>query len=154
MTLDRIDFEILALLQKDGRLSNKEVAAAIGLAPSSCFERVRRLRESGVIRGFHADVDAESLGITLQAMIAIQLKQHSREQVEAFHAHVLSLAEVVAVYHLAGRQDFLVQVVVRDTEHLRNLAMDGFTTRPEVAHLETSLIYASSRKHVLPDFHG
>lgn len=141
MQLDRTDFEILDLLQKDGRLSNKELANAVGLAPSSCFERVKRLRQEGVIRGFHADVSEQALGITLQAMIAIQLAQHSRDFVERFHAHVQALPEVVATYHLAGRQDFLVHVVVRDTEHLRSLAMDAFTTRPEVAHLETSLIY-------------
>lgn len=150
LSLDRIDFEILDLLQKDGRLTNKEIAAEVGLAPSSCFERIRRLRDSGVILGVHAEVEAEALGIRLQAMVAIQLKQHSRADVEDFYAHVLSLPEVVAAFHLAGRQDFLVHVVVRDTEHLRNLAMDGFTTRPEVAHLETSLIYAASRKQALP----
>jgi DNA-binding Lrp family transcriptional regulator len=149
-SLDRIDFEILDLLQKDGRLTNKEVAAVVGLAPSSCFERIRRLRDTGVILGFHAEVVPEALGISLQAMVGIQLKQHSRADVEDFYAHVLSLPEVVAAYHLAGRQDFVVHVVVRDTEHLRNLAMDAFTTRPEVAHLETSLIYAASRKQALP----
>lgn len=151
ITLDRIDFAILGLLQENGRLTNKEIAAAVGLAPSSCFERVKRLREGGVIRGFHADVAADALGISLQAMVAIQLKQHSRELVDAFYDHVLALPEVVAIYHLAGRQDFMVHVVVRDTDHLRNLAMDAFTTRPEVAHLETSLIYAATRKHGFPE---
>ncbi|MEZ4462432.1 MAG: Lrp/AsnC family transcriptional regulator [bacterium] len=149
-SLDRIDFAILELLQENGRLTNKEIAAAVGLAPSSCFERVKRLTQDGAIRGFHAEVAAEALGIHLQAMVAIQLKQHSRELVEAFYDHVLTLPEVVAVYHVAGRQDFMVHVVVRDTDHLRNLAMDAFTTRPEVAHLETSLIYAATRKHGLP----
>jgi len=148
MQLDRTDFEILDQLQKDGRLSNKELASAVGLAPSSCFERVKRLKQEGVIRGFHADIAEEALGITLQAMIAIQLAQHSRDFVERFHAHVRGLPEVVATYHLAGRQDFLVHVVVRDTEHLRNLAMDAFTTRPEVAHLETSLIYERTVCHL------
>jgi DNA-binding Lrp family transcriptional regulator len=148
--LDRIDFEILNLLQKDGRLSNKEVAAAVGVAPSTCFERIKRLRDEGIILGFHADVSEAALGITMQAMVAIQLKQHSRELVEAFYEHVLTLPEAIAVYHVAGRQDFMVHVVVRDTEHLRNLAMDAFTTRPEVAHLETSLIYAAQLKHALP----
>ena len=66
--LDRIDFDILAALQNDGRLSNKELAAKVGLAPSSCLERVRALRESGVLRGFRAEVDPEALGIHLQAI--------------------------------------------------------------------------------------
>jgi DNA-binding Lrp family transcriptional regulator len=77
--LDRIDRALVRALQKDARLSNKELAAQVGLAPSSCLERVRRLRRTGVLRGFHADVAPEALGVGLQALIAVQLRQHSRQ---------------------------------------------------------------------------
>lgn len=139
--LDRIDCDILAALQNDGRLSNKELAAAVGLAPSSSLERVRRLRENGVLRGFSARVDPAAVGVGLQAMIAVRLRQHSRELVDTFRSHVLSLREVVALYHVAGPDDFLVHVAVRDTDHLRDLAMDAFTSRDEVSHLQTSLLF-------------
>lgn len=150
MTLDRIDFAILAELQNDARLSNKELAGKLDVAQSTCLERVRKLRENGVLRGFHAEVDAGAVGVGLQAMIAVRLTRHSREMVESFHAHTLALAEVVAVYHVAGANDFLVHVAVRDAEHLRNFALDAFTTRPEVDHLETSLIFSHARNPVLP----
>ena len=143
--LDRIDFAIVAALQKDGRLSNKELAASVGLAPSSCLSRVRRLREAGVIRGFHAEVDADALGVGLQALVFVRLIRHDRESVLSFHDHALSLREVVGLFHVGGRFDFILHLAVRDAAHLRDVAMDAFTARPEVSQIETHLLFEVSR---------
>ncbi len=143
--LDRIDREILVALANNARLSNKELAARVGLAPSSALERVRRLTRERWLRGFHADVDPRAFGLDLEAIIAVRLKQHSRDQFEAFRAYVQTLAEVVAAYHMAGEDDFLVHVRVRDADHLRDFAIDAFTTRPEVGHLETALVFEHLR---------
>jgi DNA-binding Lrp family transcriptional regulator len=148
--LNRIDFAILAALQNDARLSNKELAAQVGLAPSSCLERVRRLREEGVLTGFRAQVDPGALGIAIQALVFVRLARHARRQVKAFRHHALSLKETIGLYHVAGQQDFLVHVGVRDANHLRDLAMDAFTSRPEVAHIETHLIFEHVPKPELP----
>jgi DNA-binding Lrp family transcriptional regulator len=150
--LDRTDFRILAALQKNARLSNKELAAHVHLAPSSCLERVRRLRDEGVLGDSHAEVDAEAMGIGLRAIVAVQMRQHSREMVESFHGYVLGLPEVVSVYHVAGEDDFLVHVAVKDAHHLRDLTMDAFTTRAEVARIRTSLVYRHERKWPLPAY--
>jgi len=152
MNLDRIDCDILAILQKDARLSNKELAAAVGLAPSSCLARVQRLRAEGVLRGAHAEVDPQALGVGLQALIAVQLRQHSRAQVKAFWKHALGLPEVLSVFHVAGTHDFQVHVAVRDAHHLRDLALDAFTTRSEVAHIQTSLIFEWAKGQVMPNY--
>jgi DNA-binding Lrp family transcriptional regulator len=152
MSLDRIDCDILNLLQKDARLSNKELAAAVGLAPSSCLARVQRLRSEGVLRGAHAEVDPQALGVGLQALIAVQLRQHSRAQVKAFWKHALGLPEVLAVFHVAGTHDFQVHVAVRDAHHLRDLALDAFTTRTEVAHIQTSLIFEWAKGQMMPNY--
>jgi len=152
MMMDRIDDAILDALQNNGRISNKELAAAVGLAPSSCFERVRRLQERGVLRGFRADVEPESLGVGLQAFVSVRLAQHSRDLVESFRDHVVSLAEVVGVYHVAGQEDFVVHVAVRDAAHLRNLTLDAFTTRAEVARLNTALVYEHIPKSRWPNY--
>jgi DNA-binding Lrp family transcriptional regulator len=143
--LDRIDREILAALANNARLSNKELAAHIRLAPSTTLERFRRLVRDGWLRGFHAEVDPRAFGLTLEAMIAVRLKQHARDQYEAFRAYVQTLPEVVAAYHMAGANDFLVHVRVRDADHLRDFAIDAFTTRPEVGHLETALVFEHLR---------
>ena len=143
--LDRIDREILAALANNARLSNKELAARVGLAPSSALERFRRLTREGWLRGFHADVDPRAFGLGLEAMISVRLKQHSRDQFEAFRLYVQTLPEVVAAYHMAGANDFLVHVRARDAEHLRDFAIDAFTTRAEVGHLETALVFEHLR---------
>lgn len=151
-SLDRIDRAIVALLQKDARLSNKEIAAHVGIAQSTCSERIRRLASSGVFRGFYADVDPEVMGIGIQAMIAVQLYRHETTQVDRFRRYAEQLDEVVAFYHMAGNNDFFVHVVVRDSNHLRDIAMGAFTAQPEVSHIETSIIFEHTRFPGLPDY--
>jgi DNA-binding Lrp family transcriptional regulator len=148
--LSRTDLAILAALQNDARLSNKELAARVGLAPSSCLERVRRLRDSGVLMDFRARVEPRALGIAIQALVFVRLARHAREQVKSFRKHALSLREAIGVYHVAGQHDFLVHVGVRDADHLRDLALDAFTSRPEVARIETHLIFEHVPKAELP----
>ncbi len=150
MELDRIDFDILRHLQNNARSSNKELAAAVGVAPSTCLERVRRLRDAGVLRGFHAEVDPRVLGIGLQAMIDVQLSMHSRAVVDRFVAYALEVEEVVGLYHVTGARDFVLHVAVRDTEHLRDLLLDRFTTRDEVARLETHTLFSHHRRQRMP----
>lgn len=148
--LDRIDIELIKLLRKHARQPNKNLAEAVGVAPSTALERIRRLREAGVISGYHAEVDPMAVGITLQAMVAVRLARHSREMVDAFHDHLLGLAEVLAFYHVAGADDFLVHVAVRDSAHLRGFLLSAFTQREEVAHIETHLIFEFRRNPELP----
>lgn len=143
--LDRTDAAILTLLQNRARLSNKELAAAVGVAPSTCLERVRRLEAAGVLRAYRAEVDPPAVGVGLEALVAVRLRQHARPLVEAFEAHALALPEVVQLFHTAGANDFLVHVAVRDAEHLRDLALSAFTERPEVARIETALLFAHRR---------
>ncbi len=139
--LDQIDFEIIAALRNNARMTNKELAEQVGLAPSSCLERVRYLRARNYIRGAHIEVDLAALGIGLQAMVAIRLAQHSRVGLEAFQQYVLSFSEVLQVYHLSGANDFMVHIGVKDAETLRDFVLDSFAERPEVAHIETAVIY-------------
>jgi len=149
---DRIDDSILQALQNNARISNKELAAAVGLAPSSCLERVRRLQARGVITGYRASVDASALGIGLQAFVSVQLTTHSRDLVDAFRAHLLDLPEVLSLYHMGGEYDYLVHVAVRDANHLRDLALDAFTTRAEVSRIQTALVYEHVQPGVWPNY--
>ena len=150
--MDRIDDAILVALQKDGRMSNKELAAHVGLAPAACRERGRRLQERGGITGVHAEVDTAALNIGLQAFVFVRLATHSRPVVESFRNHMISLSEVVGVYHVAGQEDFVVHVAVRDAGHLRNLTLDEFTTRTEVARLNTALVYEHYGETAWPNY--
>jgi DNA-binding Lrp family transcriptional regulator len=151
MTLDRTDFGILRLLQNNAELSNKEIAAAVGLAPSSAHERLKRLREDGVLRGAHADVDPKAMGIGLEALFFIGLEKHKRLTVDRFMADVVDIPEVRSAYLITGHHDLVVHVVARDMQHLKDLALDRFTNRPGVTRIETSIVFDSRVRHELPE---
>ncbi len=151
-TLDRIDRELLALLQKDARISNKELAAAVHLAPSTCLQRVRSLRDEGVLGSAHSEVDPRALGIGLQAMVMVRMQNQSRDGVESLRSALLARPEVLAIYEVAGRMDLHVHVAVRDSTHLRDITLDALSSRPEVRQVETAVIFSYARAPVLPDY--
>lgn len=148
--LDRIDCEILRHLQNDARTPNKVLAARVGLAPSSCLERVRRLERDGVLRGSRAILDPKRIGIGLEALVAVRFGAQTRERVRSFRDHLLKAPEVVEVFYLAGANDFILRVAVRDADHLRELVLDTVTGFPGVGHVETSLIFERSSRRPLP----
>jgi|SRR6185312_7408707 len=150
MTLDRTDFDILSLLQNNANLSNKQIAAEVGLAPSSAHERLKRLRDDGVLRGAHADVNPKAMGIGLEALFFLELSTHQLPGVDRLMAEVIRIPEVRLALNVTGRWDFIVYVVARDMQHLKDLALDSFTSRPEVARIETSIIYEARARHELP----
>lgn len=141
-SLDETDFDILRQLQNNARLSNKELARRVGLAPSTTLVRTRQLERAGVLRGYRAEIDPGALGMGLQALIAVRLKQHTAADVASFRDYVLGLPQVLRLYHIAGADDFLIHVGVRDSDSLRDFALGALTTRSEVAHLETGLIFS------------
>ena len=143
--VDEIDRAILELLAADARITNQRLAERVGVAPSTALSRLRALRERGVIRGFHAELDLAALGRPLQALIAVRLAVHAREQIDAFTAAVRELPGVLMVFHLAGATDYLVWVAARDAQDLREFVVDHLATHSAVAHAETSLIYEHSR---------
>ena len=150
MTLDRIDAEILRLLQNDARLSNKQIAAAVGLAPSSVHDRIKRLWADGVLTGFHAEVSPRTMGVGLEALLMIELAKHERATVDRFMDEIVEIPEVRSAHLITGRYDLVVHVVARDTRHLKDLALDQFTNRAGVTRIETSIIYEMRIRHELP----
>jgi DNA-binding Lrp family transcriptional regulator len=150
--LDRTDVAILRLLQNNARLSVKEIAAEIGLAPSSTHERIRRLRDASVLLGTHVEVDPRALGIGLEALFMIELAKHKRDNVDKFMDDIVKVPEVRSAFLVTGRYDLVVHVVVGDTRHLKDLALDQFTSRPGVTRIETSIIFDARRRYELPVF--
>lgn len=147
--MDELDSSLLRLLQQDGRRTNRDLAQELGIAPSTCLERVRALRERGVLIGFHAEVDLPSLDRGLQAMIAVRVRPPTRAVIEQFQAFVSQMPEVIAVFVLTGADDFLLHVAVRDTDQLHSVVLDKLTERPELADVRTSLVYGHVRQHVV-----
>src|SRR5918997_4221649 len=118
--LDAGDRAILHELAADARLPNNALAERVGVAPSTCLMRVRALRERGVIRGFHADIDPVALGRDLQAMIAVRLAGHARGSMGPFVTRIGRLPEVLDIYFVAGVNDYLLHVAVGSTAELRD----------------------------------
>ena len=143
--LDATDLALLEALSEDARMPNNRLAERVGIAPSTCLARVNALRERGVLLGFHAEIDLAALGRPLQAIIAIRLGVHAREQIDTFTADVRELPGVLSVFHMTGVTDYLVWVAAADMHELREFVVDHLATHPAVAHAETSLIYEHRR---------
>jgi DNA-binding Lrp family transcriptional regulator len=142
--LDDIDRHIVRELARDARIANNALADRVGIAPSTCLGRVRSLRERGVIRGYHADVDPVALGRPLQAMIAVRLQSHARSRIRGFVAEVAGLPEVLNVFFLAGKDDFLLHVAAASTSSLRDF-VETLSSNGDVSYTETSLIFEHIR---------
>ncbi len=149
MPLDPVDHAILRVLQDDARTTNREVAAAVHVSASTSSERVRGLRETGVIRGFHADVALDALGRHVQALTAVTIRPPTRENIESFRNWAGRLPELIGVFVVSGGSDFLLHVAVPDTDALYAFVIDRLTERPEVADVNTSVVYEHIRRTVL-----
>lgn len=141
MPLDRYDRRILELLQSDGRLSNLELAEKIGLSPSPCLRRVRALEEAGVIRGYRAVLDAQKLGLTLTALVYIQMDRHTPERFAHFDAQVRALPGVLECLLITGQDaDYQLKVVAQDMQAFEHLLLDQITRIEGVSGVHSSFV--------------
>jgi DNA-binding Lrp family transcriptional regulator len=139
--LDELDTAILRELGRDARRTNRDVAHAVGVSPTTALDRTRALRRRGVIRGARLDVDLGAVGRPVQALIAVRIRPPSRHMIEGFRNWVTGLPETLAVFVTTGTEDFLVHVAVPDNEALYSLVIDRLTERAEIADVRTSVIY-------------
>ncbi|NNC10469.1 Lrp/AsnC family transcriptional regulator [Planctomonas sp. JC2975] len=142
--LDPVDRALVLALSSNARISGAALAAEAGVAESTVSLRLRNLQRRGVIAGYRLDVDLKAAGIPLQAMIAVRLAKHSRAQIDAFRAAAPHLPGVIALFHTAGADDYLLHVAARDAGELRDFVLDHLTGNPAVAHTETSLIFENA----------
>ena len=142
--MDELDRDILAALQREGRKSNLALSRQLDLSPSAMLGRVRRLEDSGAIRGYRAVVDPAALGIAVQAMVVVKLREHSEEAIREFEAAVKGVLGVRACYHVTGQFDMVMVLALRDLDHLSQMIRVDLAKIPGVTQLETMLILAES----------
>jgi DNA-binding Lrp family transcriptional regulator len=147
--MDELDSALLAALQADGRRSNRELAAQLGVAPSTSLERVRALRGRGVITGIHASVEPAAIGRPVQALVTIRLRPQSRAVIHGFRDFVAALPETIQLFVTTGPEDVLVHVAVSSTDALQDFVLDALTKRKEVAGVRTEVIFDHRRNHVI-----
>lgn len=147
--MDELDSAIVRHLQRDARQTNRDLARTLGIAPSTCLERVRALRERGVITGYHAEISLPALNRHVQAMLSVQIRPLSRKVIEGFKAYLATLPEVLSVFVVTGGDDFLVHVAVPSVDGLHAFLMDKFSQRREIVGFRASVIYQQSRNPVI-----
>jgi Lrp/AsnC family transcriptional regulator, leucine-responsive regulatory protein len=137
--LDATDLKILRILQEDGRLSNAELAERVSLSPSPCWKRLKRLEDSGVIRGYQANINRQALGLGVVGFVSILLDNHTQKTCRAFEAGALAMPEVMACYNITGEYDYLLQVLVEDLESYSTFVLEKVRTLSAVKELHSTL---------------
>jgi Lrp/AsnC family transcriptional regulator, leucine-responsive regulatory protein len=144
-TIDETDVQILQLLQADGRMPNATLADKIGLTPPSTAYRVKALEKAGLIKGYHALVDHERLGLKLMVLCQVQLSLHQEQPIERFRRAVSDIPEVLECLHVSGQFDFQLKIVVRDMKHYEGLIREKITKIKGIEHINSSFVMAAPK---------
>jgi Lrp/AsnC family transcriptional regulator, leucine-responsive regulatory protein len=139
-TLNRTDRKLLELLQKDGRLTNLELASRVNLSPSACLRRVRALERAGVIRRYVALLEPRKVGLGLMGFVTVKLEKRGRMPTDAFARAVKDWPEVMACHSLTGEMDYLVRVQVEDLDHFSRFVMESLLKHPGVIDVKSSFV--------------
>lgn len=145
INLDDIDRRLLAELQAEGRITNVELAQRVGLTAPPCLRRVRSLEEAGIIKGYHADLDASKLGFTITVFALVSLKSQAEEALRGFEEHMKGLPEVRECHMLNGEIDFILKIVSRDLQSFQEFLTSKLTPAPNVDSVKTSLTIRTSK---------
>ena len=144
--MDAIDRRLLAELQAEGRVTNVELAQRVGLTAPPCLRRVRALEDAGVIRGYHADLDASKLGFSITVFALVSLKSQAEESLRQFEDHMRTLAEVRECHMLNGEIDFILKIVSKDLQSFHEFLTSKLTPAPNVASVKTSLTIRTAKQ--------
>lgn len=139
MALDKIDRQILELLQNDGRMTNVDLAERVGLTAPPCLRRVRALEEQGAIKGYHAELDPATLGYPITVFALVSLRSQAEKDLSAFEHHVASIPEIRECHMLNGEIDFILKIVASDLKAFQEILTTHLTPAPNVASVKTSL---------------
>lgn len=148
--LDEVDRHIIDALLADARMTNRDLADAVGIAPSTALMRTRSLMDRGAIEGYSARLNLAAINRAVQALISVQLRAHDRVEIDRFTSTVPLLPEVLSTFHVSGSVDYLLHIAVANTDVLRDWVLDNLTTDPVVGHTETTLVFSHIPGHSGP----
>ena len=144
--LDAIDRRLLAELQDEGRVTNVDLAARVGLTAPPCLRRVRGLEDMGVIRGYHAELDGAKLGFAITVFAMVSLKSQAEEALRQFEDHMRALPEVRECHMLNGEIDFILKIVSKDLQSFQEFLTSKLTPAPNVGSVKTSLTIRTAKQ--------
>ncbi|MBT5072844.1 MAG: Lrp/AsnC family transcriptional regulator [Kordiimonadaceae bacterium] len=145
--MDAIDRNIIKVLQQDGRLSNQELSDKVGLSPSPCLRRVRKLEQDGVITGYAAIVDQDNYGLPLSVFINIRLERHSDECIKSFEKGIGQIDEIMECYLMTGKSDYLLHVVSKDLKSYEIFVREKISTIPGIASIDSSFVFGQVKRN-------
>lgn len=138
--MDKVDYQIIALLEENAKQTTKEIADKVGLSVSPTFERIKRLEQSGVILGYHAKIDPSKRDKGLKVLCQVSLKAHNTELIQAFEEEVVHLSEVGHCYHIAGNYDYSLVIEVKDVDAYQYFLKNKLATIPNIANVQSSFV--------------
>ena len=140
IVLDKTDQKILALLQENCKMGNKEIAAAVGLSVTPTFERIRRMERHGVIKGYTVRLDKKAIGKALLVLCQVSLKAHNIDVIKGFENSITLLDEVSHCFHIAGDYDYLLQIETKDMEAYQTFLKTKLATIANIANVQSSFV--------------
>lgn len=143
--LDEVDIQILKALQEDGRKTNAELAKLVGLSPPSVLQRIRALEKANLIRGFHAILDHDRLGMRITAFVMIGLSLHQEQPIERFRRGIQDIPEIMECYHVSGDYDFLLKVIVRDMRTYEVFLREKLSKIKGIGKITTNFVLATNK---------
>ena len=146
MVFDRIDRQIMGLLQDDGRMTNVDLAERVGLTAPPCLRRVRALEEAGAIRGYHAELDPGTLGYPITVFALVSLRSQAERDLAEFEKYVAGIPEIRECHMLNGEIDFILKLVATDLKAFQEILTTHLTPAPNVASVKTSLTIRTSKQ--------
>ena len=145
-TMDSKDRQILRALQRNGRMTNQDLAEEVSLSPSPCLRRLRNLEVSGAIRGFNADVDPVAYGLPITAFVNVRLERHNKETVQHFERSVAQIDEVMECFVLTGGTDYFLKVMVSGLDTYEDFIRNRLQTIGGIGSIDTSFVYSVVKK--------
>jgi Lrp/AsnC family leucine-responsive transcriptional regulator len=139
LDLDAIDQRIVAALQADGRLSNVDLADKVGLSPSPCLRRVKRLEREGYIEGYRAALRRQRVGLSLSVFVGVKIDGHANERALVFEEAATAMPEVIACHMISGDADYLLEVVVPDLEGYQHFLVGKLLNLPMVREVRSNI---------------
>ena len=147
--MDSKDRQIIRVLQRDGRITNQDLAAEVHLSPSPCLRRLRNLEAEGAIRGYSADVDAARYGLPVTVFVRIKLERHNQEDVGHFESRVRAMDEVLECHVMTGQMDYLLRVLVSGLDDYEKFIRNRIHPIGCIASIDTSFVYSTVKKTAL-----
>lgn len=149
--IDKTDLKILKILQDNGRITNLQLSNEIGLSPAPTLERVKKLEKSGIIKSYHAVVNAEALGLGMHAFMQVTLLRHKNNAIANFNEQVKQIDEIVECFYITGGSDYLLEILVKDVQAFEKLVMGKLSKIPEIGHMQTLVVLSKVKEtRVIP----